>query len=163
MFTLSETGVHLMKPFTDSSTDREELLLRTSRRSLMIVLAMVLLAAATLIAHVLRPGTLLADWASKAPWLIPVGIVFVTLNAPIGRRIRPDAPEVKAMLADEFRQANLARAQRLSLIFVVIAQIPLAILLSGLASGAAVTVMGVASVTVAMTTLITSFLYFDRE
>jgi drug/metabolite transporter (DMT)-like permease len=155
-----------MTPQSEPRADRAELVLRTSRRALVVVLAAVLLVAATLIAHALRPGSLLADWSSKVPWLFPVAMVavFVILNAPLLRRqLRPDSPEMRAMLEDEFRHANLARAQRLALIVVLVAQVPLAILVSGLATEPAVTVMAVASVTLAMTTLIASFLFFDRE
>ncbi len=143
---------------------RAELLLRTSRWALMIVLSLVLLIAATLIAHAVRPGTLLADWAGRAPWLLPVGmvIVFTGLNLPLGRRLRADDPEVRIMLQDEFRQMNLARAQRLALIVVLVAQVPLGIVLSGLTSSAALTVMAISTITLAMATLITAFLIFDR-
>src|SRR5437868_6112369 len=90
--------------------DRAELLLRGSRRSLTVVLALVLLIAATVIAHVLRPGSLLADWASRMPWLLPVAIagLFVFFIARLPRPLRRDHPDVKMMLNDEFRQANLA-------------------------------------------------------
>ena len=145
--------------------DRAEMLLRSSRRSLTIVLALVLLMAATVIAHVLRPGSLLADWASRMPWLLPVAIagLFVFFIARLPRPFRPDHPDVKRILNDEFRQANLARAQRAALVTVLVAQIPLAVLVSGLTVTSAVTIMAVATGTVAMTTLITSFLYFDRD
>lgn len=145
-------------------TDRTELLLRISRRSLLVVLAMIVLIAATLIAHVLRPGSLLADWASRMPWLLPLAIaaLFLVFNAPLRRSFRPTDPDVKAMLNDEFRQANLARAQRVAFVVVLVAQIPLATFVSGLNTVGAVTVMSVATITVAMAALIISFLYFDR-
>ena len=144
--------------------DHTELLLRISRRSLLVVLALVLLIAATLIAHVLRPGSLLADWASRMPWLLPVAIaaVFFIFNVPFRRSFRANDADVRAMLNDEFRQANLARAQRAALAVVLVAQIPLAMFLSGLNTVAAVTVMSVATITVAIATFIISFLYFDR-
>jgi hypothetical protein len=163
---MKRTGVALMTSSNKPSPDRVELLLRTSRRALMVVLAAVLLVAATLIAHAVRPGTLAADWPSKVPWLFPFAMVavFLILNMPLWRRhIRPDSPEVRTMLADEFRQANLARAQRMALILVLVAQVPLAILVAGLPPEAAVTVMAVVSVTLGMTSLIASFLFFDRE
>src|SRR5512142_2701031 len=116
------TGAAQMTSSNDTS--RAELLLRVSRRSLFVVLALVLLIAATLIAHVVRPGSLLADWASPAPWLFPFVVfgIFLILNAPLRRPFRPDDPEVKAMLNDEFRQTNLARAQRVALGVVLVAQ-----------------------------------------
>jgi len=148
---------------SSNQADRIELLLQASRRSLLILLALILLIAGTIIAHVVRPGSLLADWASRAPWLLPVAIVaiFGIVIAPMRRRLG-DA-EIKTLRDDEFRQANLARAQRAALVAALVAQIPLAIFVSGLTVSAAVTIMGVGTVTVAMATLITSFLYFERD
>ena len=145
-----------------NQADRTELLLRASRRSLFVLLALILLMSATIIAHVLRPGSLLADWASRAPWLLPVAIVaiFAIVVAPLRRR--SGEAELKTLRDDEFRQASLARAQRAALVAAVVAQIPLAVLVSGLSAIAAVTIMGVGTVTVVMATLITSFLYFER-
>jgi hypothetical protein len=148
---------------TDSpnpSPERVELLLRASRRSLMIVLALILLFGATVIAHAIRPATLLANWPAVVPWLIPVGAaLLVTLTA----RVRPRPAEL-AVVNDELRQANLRRAERVALIVILVAQFPLmALALSSLAAAAAVTVMGVTTVTLGMVTLIASFLFFDRE
>lgn len=149
-------------------SDRVERSLRTNRRALIVVLIGWLIAAVTLIAHALRPGSLLSDWPSKAPWLIPVAIVlYVAVNA-VTRRGSASAAEAKnvveAVLEDEYRQANLARAQRVAFLAVLLAQIPLAALsLSSLTMQAAVTVMAVSTVTLGMTALIVSFLVFDRE
>lgn len=154
---------------TNSSVpERVERALRMSRRALVVVLLAVLIAAATLIAHALRPGSFLSDWPSKAPWLIPVAIVlFVGIQAGT-RRGYTSAAEAKDVMAtvleDEFRQANLSRAQRFALVVVLLAQIPLeALSLSGLTTAAAVTVMAVTTVTLGMAALIVSFLVFDRE
>ncbi len=152
----------------DSISDRVERSLRTSRRALIVVLIGVLIAAVTLIAHALRPGSFLSDWPSKAPWLIPVAIVVFVAISALTRRGRASAAEAKnvmqTVLEDEFRQANLSRAQRFALVVVLLAQIPLAALsLSGLTTAAAVTVMAVTTVTLGMAALIVSFLIFDRD
>jgi hypothetical protein len=112
------------------------------------------------IAHAIRPATLLANWPAVVPWLIPVGAaLLVTLTA----RVRPRPAEL-AVVNDELRQANLRRAERVALIVILVAQFPLmALALSSLAAAAAVTVMGVTTVTLGMVTLIASFLFFDRE
>lgn len=124
---------------SSNQPDRIELLLQASRRSLLGLLALILLIAATIIAHVVRPGSLLADWASRAAWLLPVTIVamFVLVVVPLRRRSGAGDAEMKTLRDDEFRQANLARAQRAALIAALVAQIPV--------------------------TLITSFLYFERD
>jgi Na+/H+ antiporter NhaC len=149
---------------SSGQTDRTELFLRISRRSLVALLVLILLIAATLIAHVVRPGSLLADWASRMPWLLPVAIVavFVMFIAPLRRSFPANDPDVETVVNDEFRQANLARAQRVALVVVLVAQIPLAIFLSGLSAVAAVTVMGVATITIASATFIIAFLFADR-
>ena len=129
-----------------------------------MLIAIVLVVAATLVAHVLRPGTLLADWPSKVPWLFPIAVAGVFLLLNRGKRpLRPDHPDVRAMPGDEFRQANLARAQRLALIVVLVAQVPLGLLLSGPSAAAAVMAMALTTITLGMVTMIASFLFFDRE
>lgn len=153
-------------PSTHDPVDR---VLRWSRRSLVVVLVMLFIAAATLIAHALRPGSLLADWPSKAPWLIPTAAaILATTSGLLTRGHRAPAEEAKRVLRrvveDEFRQTNLARAQRLALMVVVVAQAPLAALaLSGLTTAAAVTVMSVTTAMLGIGTVIVSFLVFDRE
>ncbi len=151
-----------------SLSDRVERSLRMSRRALVVVLIGVLIAAATLIAHALRPGSLLSDWPSKAPWLIPVAIVIFGAISAVKHRGRASATEAKnvmqAVLDDEFRQVNLSRAQRFALVVVLLAQIPLAALsLSRLTTAAAATVMAVATTTLGIAAMIVSFLLFDRE
>ncbi|MBI2213131.1 MAG: hypothetical protein HYU52_05740 [Acidobacteria bacterium] len=148
------------------SPERIELLLRLSRRGLMVVLAMLVIAGSTILAHLIRPGTPLADWPSRLPWLIPLSIVFMVaiIIAPGGKlRWRGDGPEELAILQDELRLANLARAQRFALFAVLLSQIPLALLLSGLPSASAVMAMAVSSVTLGVVTLIASFLVLDTE
>ena len=94
--------------------------------------------------------------------MIPLVIVtFVASNAPFGRR-KADPRQVRVLLEDEFRKANLARAQRLSLIVVLLLQAPLAILFSGLTTIVAVTAMAEATIAIGMVSLIASFLVFDR-
>lgn len=146
-----------------SPTDRTELVLRASNRALMIVLFLVLLMGGTVIAHEVRPGSLLADWASRMTWSLPL-LIIVTfgINLWLHRGRRPDDAEVEIVMKDEFRQANLARAQRVALIAVIVMQVPLAASLSHLTAAAAVMVMAWGTMTMAIATTIASFLYFDR-
>ena len=64
---------------------------------------------------------------------------------------------------DEFRRVNLSRAQRAALIGVLILQIPLGLLFSHLPAMRAVIAMGVTTITLGMATVITLFLFFDRD
>ena len=152
-----------------SQPDRIEQVLRFNRRGLIAALAILLICAATLVAHALRPGSLLSDWPSKAPWLIPVAITFIFTTSVLVARVRTGSPEeakalIKMVAEDEFRQANVARAQRVALAVVIAAQAPLtALALSRLSTAAAVTVMAVTTATLGVATLIVSFLVFDRE
>ena len=163
MRTLSDSG-GIVQDTTDPISDRAE----QNRRGLLLVLAVVLLAAATLIAHAIRPGSFLSDWPSKVPWLVPIAIVlFATIYATTqrGRVSAAEAKEVmERVMEDEFRQTNLSRAQRFALFAVLLAQIPLlALSLSALTTAAAVTVMSVTTLTIGITTMIVAFLIFDRE
>ena len=152
-----------------SQPDRIEQVLRFSRRGLIAALAILLISAATIVGHALRPGSLLSDWPSKAPWLIPVAFAAIFAMSVLATRGRNASPEeakavLKTVVEDEFRQANFARAQRVALAVVIAAQAPLtALALSRLSTAAAVTVMAVTTATLGVATLIISFLVFDRE
>ena len=152
-----------------SQHDRIEQVLRFSRRGLIAALAILLITAATLVAHALRPGSLLSDWPSKVPWLIPIAIAAIFATSGLLTRVRSASPEdaktvLKTVAEDEFRQANFARSQRVALAVVIVVQVPLtALALSRLSTAAAVTVMAVTTATLGIATLIISFLVFDRE
>lgn len=155
-----------MTDTADRSANRVELVLRTSRRNLMMVLVLILLFGATLVAHAVRPGTLLADWAGRAPWVIPVAAagLFALARGPFaGRRRPPTEAELAVVLRDEFRLANLARAQRVALFTVLAAQFPFAAIgLLDIPAAEAAIAMAASSVTLGLVTLIASFLVFDR-
>jgi hypothetical protein len=80
-----------------------------------------------------------------------------------GRTWDPKGLEMKKIQQDEFRQMNLSRAQRASLITVLVLQIPLGLLFAHLPGMRAVMAMGAATITLAMALLIALFLFFDRE
>ena len=70
---------------------------------------------------------------------------------------------MKAVLSDEWRQASLTRALRITFVVVLLAQVPQAFLFLGLTPLRAVMAMAVMTITVALATLITLFLVFDRD
>lgn len=151
---------------TESSQDRMELFLRASRRALFIVLLMILALGATVLGRALWPDSALATWPVRLPWLLPVPIVITGVAGRLlmrGRAWDPDGLEVKKIQQDEFRRMNLSRAQRAALIAVLGLQIPLGLLFAHLPAMRAVMAMGVATITLGMTTLITLFLFFDRD
>jgi hypothetical protein len=149
---------------SNPSIQQTDLLLRLARRNLYVVLFMIVLFGATLLSSVIAPTAPLSTWSSRAPWLIPVAIVFfVVVSASGARRWKADSPEVKIILNDEFRRASLNRALRVAFTVALIAQVPQALLFSSLPPFRAVMGMAAATITLAMATLITFFLLFDRE
>jgi FtsH-binding integral membrane protein len=166
---MNTTGVALMTSPDPQSNARPEptieALARFSRRSLFAVLVMILVLGATAIAMAVAPESMFARWPGVMPWLIPMFTIFaaVVLRTSGGGRLwNPASREVKAVLEDEFRQANLARAQRATLIVVLAAQIPLALLFTSLPASQALMALAISTITLGMATLITLFLLFDR-
>jgi hypothetical protein len=164
---MNMTGVHMTLPESqkvESSNDMD-LLLRSSRRALVVVLFAILLLGATVVGMAFWPSSLLAEWPGRMPWLFPILMVFavMALRASLGgRRWDSHSPEVRVMLHDEFRRANLSRAQRAALIAVLIAQAPLGLLFVHLPARQAVMGMAGTTITLGMAILITLFLFFDR-
>ena len=150
----------------ESTHDETDLLLRASRRALVIVLFMVLTFGATVIGRSVWPDSTLAMWPARLPWLLPVLTVLalVTMRSFLHERVwDPKSREVKMLQQDEFRRTNLSRAQRGALIFVLVIQIPLGLLFAHLPAMRAVMAMGTTTITFGMVILIALFLLFDRE
>lgn len=148
------------------SHDEMDLLLRASRRALATVLFMILAFGATVLGRTLWPDSVLAMWPSRLPWLLPVLTVLavVAMRSMLhGRVWDPNSREVKMLQQDEFRRANLSRAQRATLIIVLVLQIPLGLLFAHLPATRAVTAMGLTTIMLGMVVLIALFLFFDRE
>lgn len=151
---------------TKSATDQMELFLRFSRRGLVVVLLAILLLGATVLGMAFWPNSALAEWPARMPWLFPILIVIavVALRTSLrGRRWDSGSPEVKVIQQDEFRRANLSRAQRAAFVVVLVAQAPLGLLLVHLPTPQALTAMAGTTVTLGMATLITLFLFFNRD
>jgi hypothetical protein len=145
------------------TTNQTDLILRLARRNLFIVLIGLLLISATLLSNVFRPDAAFSRWPSTVPWLLPVAIVILFATSMGRGRLNPKSAELQAVLGDEWRQVNLMRAMRIAFFVVLIAQVPQAFLFLQLPVLRAVMGMAVATITVAMTTLITLFLIFDRD
>ncbi len=145
---------------------RSENYLRFSRRSMGALLAEVLVIGTLCMVMTLWPGSG-QYWMVQAGWLLPVAITIglVTLQRTTlrGGRWRPDVAEVRTIMDDEWRRVNLNRAMRFAFTGVLILQVPLGLTLAHLPALRAVIAMATATTTVGMTTLISLFLYFDRE
>ena len=150
----------------EGGSERVEMFLRTSRRALGVLLLLVFILEATVIAMVFWPGTWLAQWPMRFPLAFPILVLLAFLALRLtrdGRKLRADAPESKVVVNDEFRRANLLRAQRAALILVLIAQVPLGLLFMRVPATLAVLGMGGTTMALAMSAVILLFLFFDRE
>ena len=149
-----------------SSETRSDQFLRLGRRGLVAVLSIWVVLGATLLAMALRPESVLAQWMSRAPWLAPVAIVvIVTALSTSYRRLgfAPDAPETRAVLQDEWRQACLGRAFRGAFFIVLGAQALFALLLARVPAARALWTMAGATICLGMAAFTALFLVFDRE
>lgn len=150
----------------ESPRNETDLLLRASRRALFIVLLMILALGATVLGRALWPDSVLAMWPVRLPWLLPVLVVITLVAGRLlmrGRAWDPKGLEMKKIQQDEFRRMNLSRAQRAALVVVLVLQLPLGLLFVHLPAMRAVMAMGVTTITLAMATLISLFLFFDRD
>jgi FtsH-binding integral membrane protein len=151
---------------SNPNADETELLLRVNRRSLAILLAVILIIGAAFISAVLQPDGLPARIITHMPWMLPALLAGAALILQIplkGKRWTPQAPEVRAVLDDEFRRTNLGRAQRTALVVVLLVQFPLGLLLMRLPAAHVAMVMAGATITIGLAVAIAAFLFFDRE
>lgn len=161
---------------TEPVPSRSELFLRFTRRSMLFVLLFVLSLGLVSLAMALRPEGAVSRFLERAPWVFPIAIVFaVTMLQTSQRKYRftPDSDEVKAVMNDELRRISMDRARFVAFLVVLIAQVPIALLLSqtrlGLDLGAGlptlhvVMAMAVSTITLGISVFIACFLFFDRE
>ena len=154
---------------TGSTSDRSELLLRFSRRSMIVLLFVVVVLGAVALGLMLSPAGAVGDRANLVSWLMPVAIVIIVsaLQTSLrGQRWDPHSAEVKAIMQDEWRRANMARASRAALVAVLITQWPLALIfgfLTPLSPPRMAMAMAASTMTLGLVTMISLFLFFDRE
>lgn len=146
-----------------AAESRSERYLQFSRRSMTVLLLMILAIGAVCIAMALWPGE--PAWGRAAvPLTLIMTVIAVGLQRTLkGDRWDPRQPEVRAIVEDEFRQGNMNRARRVAFAVVLAAQLPLGLLLSGLPTFRALMAMAASSITVGLVTLLALFLYFDRD
>jgi hypothetical protein len=152
---------------THSTADRTEQFLRFSRTSLIVTLVVVLLLAGAALSLMLLPqGAGRVRVEMLGWWLTPVAIAgLLAVGISLRRRKwHAEAPEVRAVLNDEWRRVSLDLAIRWTLVAVLIAQFPFAWFLH-LAFDMPLNVvmaMGTLTILFGLTVLITRFLYLDR-
>lgn len=148
------------------SKSRMERYIRFSHRGMVALLVLTLLTGGIFLIIALDPDGTVARGMPRIAGLIPVGIILVVagLTATLrGDRWEPQAPEARAVLDDAWRQTNLARAARLTLALMILAQMPLGFLLRDLPAPRGVFAMAIATMTFGMALLVGTFLYFDHQ
>ncbi len=146
--------------------DTVEMLLRMNRRALAVLSLLIVFLGATAMAMALWPDTPLAEWPLRFPLLFPIAVLVAFFSLRFfggGREFRADAAEVKVILNDDFRRANLLRAQRIALVLILIAQVPLGVLFMRVQPTRAVIGMGGTTIALGVSAVILLFLFFDRE
>ena len=146
--------------------DRVEMLLRVNRRALAVLLLLIVFLGATAVAMASWPDTWLGQWPLRFPLLFPIAVLLAFFCLRFfggGRNFRPDAAEVKVVLNDDFRRANLLRAQRIALVLILSAQVPLGLLFMRVPTTRAVIGMGGTTIALGVSAVILLFLFFDRE
>ena len=150
---------------TGSIDSRSERYLRFSHRSMVVVLVLMVMTGAVALAVALRPDGVISQSLPRAGVLLPVAIVLIAgaLHATLGGdRWTPDAPEARAILQDEWRRMNMARASRAAFVVVLAAQVPLGLWLGMLPAPRGVMAMAITTMTFGLAAFIALFLYFER-
>ena len=148
---------------TSSMESRSEKYLRFSRRSMTVILLLVVAVGGVSVAMAIRPGSPRWPQAIVPLWIVAIALA-VGLQRTLGRdRWDPRTPEVRAIVGDEWRRENMDRARRVAFAVVVGAQLPLGLVLASLPPIRAVMAMAAATITLGLATLLGLFLYFDRD
>ena len=155
---------------TQPTEDRSELYLRFSRRSMMLLLIVIVALGAVALAMALRPDSAIAQALEKAPWFFPIATIIgvaVVQTSLRKNRWDPKSPEVQAIMNDEWRRTNLDRAMKIAFIVILVVQLPLGwlfgVMLAQLSVLRAVLGLAVSTITLGMTTFVASFLILDRD
>jgi putative flippase GtrA len=152
---------------SETAEHPSELFLRFSRRSMIALFAIVLLLGAAALALMLSPSHEAFRVVSLAA-VAAIGVVLmiVVRMAFQRRRWAEDAPEVKAVVYDDWRRTNMNRASRAALIVALTAQYPLALIFGfamRLPAPVGAMAMMAATITIGLATLTGLFLFFDRD
>lgn len=142
---------------------RSEKYLRFSRRSMVVLLLLVLAVGGTCVAMAFLPPLPRWPGATLPLWITAVVIVLGLRWTTRGDRWDLEAPEARVIVEDEWRRSNMDRARRVAFVVVLGAQLPLGLLLSSLPSLRAVMAMAFATITIGLATLLALFLYLDRD
>lgn len=147
----------------DSAVTGLDRYLRFARRSMFLLLIVVLTLGSLCIAFAFRPDDPMLVSASR---LIPIFIaILYTGLAVFARRsgLRTGSSESAAALRDEWRQTVLARATRVAFLVLLVVQLPLAFCFTSLPVLRALLAMAVSTITIALVTFAGTYLVLDRK
>lgn len=151
---------------TESSDSRAEKYLRYSHRGMVAVLMLMGVIGSIWLAVSFQPDGVIARWLPRLSATLPIAITLIAgaIAATLrGDRWDPNAPEARAIMQDEWRRLNMARAMRGAFVVVIVAQVPLALWLGTLPSPRGVMALAIATMTLGLATLSALFLIFERE
>jgi hypothetical protein len=149
----------------ESNVSRSENYLRYSHRGMVVVLVLMVVIGSVSLAISLQPDGVVAQWTARFSIMVPIAIALIggALGATLrGDRWDPKAPGARAIVQDEWRRLNMARAMRGAFVVVIIAQMPLALWLGSLPSPRGVMAMAITTMTLGVATLSGLFLIFER-
>lgn len=153
---------------TNPVQDRSELYLRFTRQSMIALLFVVVVLGGTALSLILSPAGAIRRSENLLWWLLPIAIAL-SVAVPVSirrRRWAPDAPEVRAVMQDEWQRTIIDRATRAALIVVLSVQWPLAMILGfwmQLHPPRLAAAMAWSTITLGVATFLTLCLLFDRE
>ena len=140
-----------------ASTNRDsEQLVRKSHRTLWGLLALISLLALGAVLNLMEHDTSLRH-------ILPVVFTLTVLFLAVATRgTSPSNPAMRAVLADELRQASLARAQRNGLFAALLIQAPMCAALEWFGSAHPAALMACMTAFTGATAVIISMLCYDR-
>jgi hypothetical protein len=163
---------------SESNVAAAERFFHFTRRSLGVMLLLILVLGIGGLAVTIAPDGAVARGISRVPWLLPLAIVMAVVVLQTDRRRQrfdANSAAMSAVMNDELRQANLARSRTVAFVTVIVAQMPIALIIGqtplglGLGLGAGISLlrglmaMAIATITLGLSVFIASFLAFDRE
>ncbi|MEX2527109.1 MAG: hypothetical protein WEA09_05675 [Gemmatimonadota bacterium] len=150
-----------------SPEPQTELYFRYGQWSLVVLLFLILTLGVLFIGLLFFPeNTLLQSLSGHAPLagtLVIAGLFAMQLTMLRGARWNLKAPEVRAVLDDEWRRTNMDRAVRAAFVLVLVAQVPMAWVLSELSPLYPLMVMAIVTGILGLSALIAAYLVFARQ
>ena len=148
-----------------TTPERTELVIRYGRRSLALCLAWLGMLGTCLAVQVFDAEGPFTAMTNNLLKFLPIGLpmAVAALQASLkGKRFTTHDPDVRAVLQDEFRRANLNKAFRCAFFTVFILQVPLGLAVWNHPTHVALYFMGGFTVLLGVMALMAFFLYFDR-